>query len=108
MALFSCNGFKRRRFVTISAKTIWVHALSASFCLAPLQAAAPQSLSQDELRRLFSQYVNDPLYVEDMEKRSLSGDSFQYYFLSYYLHGMISAFEVTQEEDLLKRILKLM
>lgn len=44
----------------------------------------------------------------ELEKEAASGSSAVYYFTSYFLNGMLSAFEATGDERLLKRTLGLM
>lgn len=49
-------------------------------------------------------YVN--LFSPDITQRSVSGNSFQHYFLSYHLHGILSAYEGTQDEALLQTAMR--
>lgn len=44
----------------------------------------------------------------EFEREALSGSSQSYYFTSYYLNGILSAFEATGDERLLRRAIRLM
>jgi hypothetical protein len=55
-------------------------------------------------RDLHKQYVSS--YAGEIESMSLSGRSDEYYYLSYYLHGMLSAVEATQDEAILTEVIR--
>ena len=57
-----------------------------------------------DFRALHAQYVNQ--YADHMENQSLSGHpEMGYYYMSYYLHGMLSAVEKTQDEAMLQKVI---
>jgi hypothetical protein len=57
-----------------------------------------------DFRALHAQYVNQ--YTNDMENQSLSGHpTMGYYYFSYYLHGMLSGVEKTQDEAMLQKVI---
>ncbi len=57
-----------------------------------------------DFRALHAQYVNQ--YAAHMENESLSGyPEMGYYYMSYYLHGMLSAVEKTQDEAMLQKVI---
>jgi hypothetical protein len=56
-----------------------------------------------DFKTLHYQYVSR--YASDLETQSLSGHSLTYYETSYYLHGMLSAIEATNDEVMLRKVI---
>ena len=57
-----------------------------------------------DFRDLHKQYVNS--YAAEIQSMSLSGKSDEYYYLNYYLHGMLSAVEATQDDSMLRNVIR--
>ncbi len=84
--------------------------LAACVCLALASAAAREwsrgSLSFGFCRLVFQyQLANES---DELDREAASGSSEVYYFTSYYLNGVLSAFEATGDERLLRRAIAVM
>jgi len=83
-------------------KALFFHMISATvfFVASPLIYGA----DLPDFTSLHKQYVNQ--YASSITNESLSGSSDQYYYTSYYLHGMLSAVESTQDETMLQNVIR--